>query len=50
MSDYTSFETFKYFSCTNFRPEMTHGEIISWFQARLNRNPEAYDVYQVFFI
>ena len=26
---------------------MSHEQVMSWFQSRLNRNPEAYDVYQV---
>ena len=39
MSDFTTFET--------FRPDMQHDQVISWFQTRLNRLPEAYDIYQV---
>ncbi|KAI8899895.1 hypothetical protein BC833DRAFT_584007 [Globomyces pollinis-pini] len=31
----------------SFKPTMSKEEIFAWFQRRLNRVPEAYDIYQV---
>eukprot|EP00842_Homolaphlyctis_polyrhiza_P006368 jgi/Hompol1/6732/HPOL_003599-RA len=39
MNDFADYETFK--------PTMTREEVFMWFQRRLNRPAEAYDVYQV---
>ncbi|KAI8804869.1 hypothetical protein BJ742DRAFT_822716 [Cladochytrium replicatum] len=41
MTDY-SFESYE-----SFRPNMNREEVLEWFQRRLNRPPEAYDVYKV---
>jgi hypothetical protein len=39
MNIFSDYETFK--------ATMSKEEIMGWFQKRLNRSPEAYDVYQV---
>ncbi|KAJ8322794.1 hypothetical protein QVD99_007515 [Batrachochytrium dendrobatidis] len=39
MTDFTDYE--------NFKPTMTKDEVLEWFQRRLNRPPEVFDVYQV---
>ncbi|KAL2911643.1 hypothetical protein HK105_208907 [Polyrhizophydium stewartii] len=39
MNDFSDYES--------FRPNMTREEVLVWFQRRLNRPPEAFDIYQV---
>nr|KAJ3421100.1 hypothetical protein HK105_004485 [Polyrhizophydium stewartii] len=38
MNDFSDYES--------FRPNMTREEVLVWFQRRLNRPPEAFDIYQ----
>ena len=56
MADFSVYESFRFLflhfvrSDLVHRANMTKEEVMSWFQLKLNRMPEAYDIYQVGFL